>query len=447
MRDFVVTAIILGSIPFILRRPYIGILVWVWISVMNPHRLTWGFAYELPFAAMIAGATLVSTLIHPEQRNPLPINSLTVTLFLFIAWTAVTTLLAFYPEQAFPVWTTFMKTQLMAFLIVVLFRSREQLQQLIWVIVLSLVYYGFKGGVFILRMGGEGRVWGPMGSYIEDNNALAVAIVMIIPLLRFLQLSTSKKQIRWGLTVAMVVCGLSVLGSQSRGALIAVSTMIIFMCWKSRQKLQIMLVAVLAIPIALSIMPAAWFERMETIANYDKDTTGSASMRFNSWATMFNVAKDRPLLGGGFEVGTREVYDRYAPDPQFPPQTAHSIYFQAMGEHGFVGFILYVLTCFLFWRQAGALARVTRGYPQLAWAHNLGLMMQVSLVGFLVGGAFLSLVAYDVPYYLLFAVVATRVLVDRELRTAGPAQAAAVPPNRFSSIPAHRLRNQSGGPT
>lgn len=53
MRDILVTALILGSLPFILRRPYIGILVWAWVSYMNPHRLTWVFAYDLPFAQIV----------------------------------------------------------------------------------------------------------------------------------------------------------------------------------------------------------------------------------------------------------------------------------------------------------------------------------------------------------------------------------------------------------
>jgi probable O-glycosylation ligase (exosortase A-associated) len=220
--------------------------------------------------------------------------------------------------------------------------------------------------------------------------------------------------------------------------------MIIFLLWKSRQRMQMLLVAIIAIPVALAVMPAKWFDRMDTIANYEKDTTGSAGMRFNSWGTMFNIAKDRPLIGGGFEVSTKEVYDRYAPDPTFPPQTAHSIYFQAMGEHGFVGFALYLSLYFLFWRHAGALARVTRGRPDLLWAHNFGLMMQVSLVGFLAGGAFLSLVLYDVPYYLIGTLIAVRVLVDKELRAAGPAPALPRPANPFSSLPSDRLPRPGG---
>jgi hypothetical protein len=37
MRDILVTLIVFGALPFVFKRPYIGVLLWVWISVMNPH--------------------------------------------------------------------------------------------------------------------------------------------------------------------------------------------------------------------------------------------------------------------------------------------------------------------------------------------------------------------------------------------------------------------------
>jgi probable O-glycosylation ligase (exosortase A-associated) len=176
-------------------------------------------------------------------------------------------------------------------------------------------------------------------------------------------------------------------------------------------------------------MPQQWYDRMETIKTYQQDS--SAQMRFNSWGTMWNLAKSRPLTGGGLDVASHDIYKRYAPDPSFPPQVAHSIYFQALGEHGFVGLGLYLLLMLMLWRKAGALSRLAKSRPELplGWARDLGLMTQVTLVGFGVGGAFLSLVNFDVPYYLVGIIAATLALVQREaqqqplaqpVRTPGP---------------------------
>jgi hypothetical protein len=55
-------------------------------------------------------------------------------------------------------------------------------------------------------------------------------------------------------------------------------------------------------------------------------------------------------------------------------------------------------------------------------------MTQVSLVGYFVGGAFLSLAYYDVPYNLVVALVLTRVLVEREVRSLQQQEGAPVRP-------------------
>ena len=49
MRDIAIFLVVAIGIPFILRNPAVGIGYWVWLSLMNPHRAAWGFAYSFPF--------------------------------------------------------------------------------------------------------------------------------------------------------------------------------------------------------------------------------------------------------------------------------------------------------------------------------------------------------------------------------------------------------------
>ena len=415
MRDIAVTAFILASLPFILRRPQLGVLMYVWISVMNPHRLAWGFAYEWPFALIVAVTTLAGVMLSREAKWP-QMNSLLLALMLFIAWMGVTTVAALHPDEAYSRWIDVMKTQLMALLIPVLFHKKEDVRLLVWVIALSIGYYGAKGGIFTMVTGGEWRVYGPMNSYIADNNAIGLAIVMAIPLLYYLHLTTPFRYVRWLLVGMMLLCSVGVLGSYSRGALVGACAMGVFLWWKGRHKVAILIALALAAPVGLTLMPEKWYERMETIRNYDQDD--SANMRLNSWQTMLNLAKDRPVTGGGFEAGSKDVYEKYAPDPSRPPQTAHSIYFQALGEHGFVGLMLYLWLLGTAWRQCSRLQRSARGRSELTWAGELGRMTQVTLVGFAVGGAFLSLINFDVPYYLVAVILASNALVQRETNAA-----------------------------
>jgi probable O-glycosylation ligase (exosortase A-associated) len=431
MRDVALTLIVFGSIPFILARPYLGVLMYVWLSVMNPHRLTWSFAHDIPFVAIVAVATLAGVLFT-RHRKPIPITPLTCALFAFIGWVTITTVFSAFPTESYALWTAMMKTQLMVLMIPVLFYSRENARRLIWVVVLSLAYYGTKGGIWTLLTGGHYRIYGPEGSYIEDNNALAAVLVMTIPIMRYLQVTTTRRSASIALTVMMIASGISVLGSYSRGAFLAVVVMLSFLWLKGRHKLSLTLAGILVIPLALMYMPEQWYKRMDTIETYQQDS--SARMRLNAWGTMFNIAKDHPVLGAGFEVAQKEIYDRYSPDPSFPPQVAHSIYFEVLGEHGFVGLVLYLLLLGAHWQQAGRLVRKTRDRADLAWAGYYGRMMQVSLVGFAVGGAFLSLVNFDIPYYLVgVTVVVARLLEQQLANEREEAAAGPVKPSVFSS--------------
>lgn len=411
MRDYILVAFVLACIPFILRRPYIGILLWCVFSYMNPHRYTYGFAFEFQFAAIIAGATIAGLLFSKESKY-IPWNSLTIVWAIFIFWMCLTTLFALVPQDAYPEWDRSMKIQLMTFITIILMTTRERLHALVWAIVVSLGFFGIKGGLFTLSTGGQDMVWGPPGSFIEGNNSLGLALVMTLPLMRYLQLNTSSFMIRHGISAVMILTVLSIFASYSRGAVLAVAAMGLFLLFKSRNKGPIIMMALVAVPIMLSFMPEEWFERLHTIKTYEQDA--SALGRINAWWFAFNVAVARPLVGGGFEVFDPALFQRYAPVPD-DFHDAHSIYFQVLGEHGFVGLILFMLLGWLTFRSAAWVIRHTKELAELTWARDLASMVQVSIIGYAVGGAFLGLAYFDLYYHLVALVLLTRIYVTREL--------------------------------
>lgn len=415
MRDIVLATFLIGSIPFVLWRPTIGVFLWIWVSVMSPHRLTWGFAHDFRWAYLIAIATLAGLLFSREPKR-LPVTPVTVMLVLTVLWMTVSTFFAIDIILSFGMWERVIKIVFMVFIALYLLHSKQHVQVLIWILAGSIAFYGIKGGLFTLAKGGEFLVYGPSGSFIEENNALALATIMTIPLLYYAFLRAAKHWARWGVLAAMVLCGFSALGAHSRGGFVAMVIMLAVLWWKSRGKLVTSVVLVLLIAVAIGFMPEKWLDRMRTIETYQKDA--SAMARINAWETAFNVAKDRPF-GGGFEMGSPSVFARYAPDPSVPC-AAHSIYFQVLGEHGFPGLGLFLLLWLLVWRDTSWIIRQSRNQKELGWASDLARMIQVSLVGYFVGGAFLSLAYYDVPYNLLVAVVLTRLLVEKELKGLEP---------------------------
>lgn len=416
MRDILITIIIFGLIPFVLRSPRVGAYVWAWLSMMNPHRAVFGFARNLPFSHMVAVSTLISFLLSRERR-PFPVNRISVTQVLLFLWMTVTCFFAINTtEIVFERWIFVSKIQLMLFVTMMLIRGREQIERLIWVITFSIGFFGVKGGIWTVMGGGSGRVWGPAGSMLEGNNELGLALVMLIPMMYFLHQVSNHRMVRAGLLFAIVTTSFSILGSQSRGALLALISMAFFLAMKGKKPIQMSILLTTLIVSAVLFMPDSWTGRMETIQTFEQDS--SAMSRIYAWKTYWALALDRPLVGGGYASDNVAVFSRYAPQSVGnyvggAVFVAHSIYFQALGEHGFPGLILYLLLGILTWKKAAQIAKETEFDKDFAtWVPLLMRMVQVSLIGFAAGGVFLSLVYFDLPYYIVGFVV----LVDATLR-------------------------------
>ena len=401
MRDLFVCAVVFGSLPLILKRPWVGILMWCWLSYMNPHRLAWGFAYSFPFAMMVALTTLAGMLFGKEAKK-LPWERETKILLVLIGWMIFTTFFALVPNEAWEGLNKVLKIQLMTLVTLVLINSQVRVHAMVWAIALSLVFFGIKGGIFTIAHGGAYRVQGPTGSFIGGNNELALALVMTIPLMRYLHLNTAKRWLRWGLGGAIVLTTFAAIGSQSRGALLALSFMGGIFWLKSRNKLATALIVCVAIVGILSIMPPEYYARMSTIRTYDQDA--SALGRINAWWFAFNLSKARPIVGGGFEVFRPWLFDIYAPDPD-NYHDVHSIYFEMLGEHGYVGLVLFLSLGICSWLAAGNVRKKATQDPQQKWLADLMSMTQASLAGFAVGGAFLGLAYFDLFYHLVALVI------------------------------------------
>ncbi|MEJ2687108.1 MAG: putative O-glycosylation ligase, exosortase A system-associated, partial [Gammaproteobacteria bacterium] len=418
MRDLFVVLTVFGSLPVILLEPYVGVLMWAWIGLMNPHRLAWGFARDFPFAMIIAVTTLAA-MVASKERLRIPWTKEVVLLTVLIAWMMFTTIFAIHMDLAIEELIKILKIELMTYVAMMLISDRRRLHQFVWVIVVSLGFYGIKGGIFTITTGGGFHVQGPTGTFIGGNNELGLALIMTLPLMRYLYLQTLDKKIRLGLTVSMGLTVIAILGTQSRGALLGITAMALFLVWKSRKRLPLLLAMMILVPTALSVMPQSWYNRMATIKTYKHDQ--SAEGRIGSWIYTIQQTEKHPIVGGGFRMYAGRL-------------VAHSIYFQMLGDHGIVGLVLFLLLGLAVWRAGSKVLRQTRDREDLHWIRDLAAMLQVSLVGYAVSGAFLSMAYFDFYYYVIALMVLCKVMMAKELARvtseapeAGSKKSAAVP--------------------
>ena len=419
MRDILIMSIVLVAALAALRRPWLGVLLWVWVSLMNPHRYTFGFAYDAPVAMLAAVSTLVGLLLTPDKQSPFKAPPVAMFVALSV-WVTISWLMGLDPSGEFPQWEKVMKINLMVIVALVLMKTKEHIFCLVWVLTLSIAVLSAKGGVFTVTSGGGFRVWGPPGSFVEGNNEFAVATIMAIPLLRFMQLQVKNRWLSRFLLLTMLLCTASAVGSHSRGALLAIVAMAVVLWWRGQKKFRNGALFFLIGLGMIAFMPDNWSQRMDTIETYQEDQ--SALGRFSAWWVSWRIAFAYPF-GVGFNITRPELFQRFSPYPELGTPVAHSIWFQMLGHHGFVGFLLFVGVWLSTWRCAQGLRKAAAGNPSLRWCGDLGAMAQVSLVAYFVGGAFLQLGYYDFPYYVMAVVALVHAWVKRRAWESEPAVA------------------------
>jgi probable O-glycosylation ligase (exosortase A-associated) len=188
--------------------------------------------------------------------------------------------------------------------------------------------------------------------------------------------------------------------------------------WKSRRKLATAMLIVLAAFAVWSFAPPEWLSRMGTIETYQKDS--SAEGRIYFWKLAWAMALRHPITGGGFQwsfdppMVNKELWGSGL-RPLEIPRAPHSIWFEELGEHGFVGLGIFIAILASAAFDARWLVRQSKGRPDLLWANTLGRMAQAALVGYCAGGSFVTQAMYDGFYALVIIIAAARRIVSAQV--------------------------------
>lgn len=419
MRDILLTAVVFGLIPLALMRAQVSVYLWYWLGLMNPHRLVYGFAYQIPFAQIIGITALISVAISKDRR-PVPWNTGLVLMLAILAYSALTSVFAWTPEAAWGYWIQVFKVFLMTFVMTMVIYGKERIHMLLLVVVFSIGFYGFKGGIFVFLTAGEHRVWGPPGNtFISDNNFLGLTMAMVVPL--FIALARQEEK-RWLRRLLYVVCFLTVIATvftYSRGALLGLVVILVLTFIRSRKaKFFTLLFFIPLMYFAKDLVPEKLYKRTETIQSYKEDT--SAMQRIRAWHVAWNIALDRPLTGAGFEFESSPAnHDRwwsYVPESYIglygeKAHVAHSVYFQMLGQHGFIGLGLFLALLVSVLRALRAIQKDARANPDLNWMGDYASAIRIAIFGYAVSGSFLNVAFFD----LLYLFVGITAVLHKEL--------------------------------
>lgn len=268
-------------------------------------------------------------------------------------------------------------------------------------------------------------------TFLGDGNDFSLSLCILVPMAIDLALGTEsrfRKVVLWGIVGVLV---LTIVATQSRGAALGIVGVFGYMWWRSPRKgLSAVAIVIVAIG-ALAYAPSVFFDRMRTITNYEEET--SALSRIDSWRAGLGMAMSNPLgVGAGNYPNSFPKYrpaDARATNPN-RYMTAHSMYFLVLGELGFPTLALYVWTLIIGNVRRNARIRDTLAAagvdrPEIHDSVRTLNLLNTSIIGFAIAGAFLSVAYYPHIFVLIGMVVAQRSLAVNHIETKYAADARA----------------------
>jgi probable O-glycosylation ligase (exosortase A-associated) len=402
LRDLFLVCFLPYLVFLVFQRPFIGAALWIWSALLSPHRWVWGFAGSIRYNFLFAIVSFASYALY-RHRPKMAWSGLATLIMIFYLWMSISTLLAISDTGTpFREWDIFTRVIALAVFCHMVMENKLHLDVFIWAMVIVLGGYGMLEGSKYLLSGLSHSVRGIGGT---DRNHLALFLVMVIPLAAYLRSQVVSRLLRLGLLVMIGIVAVAVIGTLSRGGLITLfGTGVGYLLISGRRFIPAA-IAIAAFAFALTfVMTDEVVERARTIQTADQDNSFAA--RTMAWKMSLYIALDNPVFGGGpYAVQSYDVWSKYVnrfdpdefwetPDVSDDYKAAHSIYFQVLGDTGFVGFFIYMtmlgfgLISSLRIAAAGR-ARSDTGLLQL------GQGLFLSLVALMIGGAALSVAYYD----------------------------------------------------
>ncbi len=453
MRDMVMAGLVVLMIGLCLRNAFAAYMFWGWAGLAALQTFMYGFMIEFQFVQLFAVVALLVLVLGRGGDTQLLRGggNAVVVVFVLFGLHALVAATFSYPgiPRNWEICLDLLKTLLFCLLMPLLVTNRLRVHAMMLMLALGFSLHSVTEGLKFLASGGAHVSDG--NARFGDRNHFAVLVVMTIPLLLYLYNYSRNWVLRWVVLACAGISAVAVISTYSRAGLVTLLAMGLWLLLRGRRKIfSLVLVAITAV-VVVSIAPENWVQRMETIKSATEDQ--SFVGRLQGWQRSSAIAVANPINGGGFRaVQTLSVFEQFRNDrgflgfidtPDQPhPVAAHSIYFEVLGDTGFIGLVLFLLIMFSPFVMLSRVKRLAKQIgPSALWASDLASMLTLSMVAYLVGGASISVAYFELPYVLaMLAFVLYRVLrLQAQAAGAAPAVPSAALPGAPRPGPARPL--------
>ena len=354
MREIILMVLVALSVPLVLKRPLLGVLIYLGANVVRPEMLFWGggggsYVFKIYYLLIIVASFARGYLAR--------LGRLTQREFLLMIWliTAVSVSLLFAQYQVFRgsyYAVEMLKTLIICAFIYMVADGFDDVKKMLNVLLWCFAFLGLWGIEQQFR--GNERLEGLGGSAWGDSNGVAAVFVMFLPVALAKLYTSENRKAYWraagivAIMVALIVC------TKSRGGLVGLVVAVAAYAFFAGNVRKIVVAAVLMLLAAMPFATEAYLERMKTMQS-SETLDGSGKSRLVLWEAGLMVFADNPLFGTGFLTypqAKMEYKHRFLDlDEEFhswvfreeAKKVTHNTYIQILSDCGLFGAVPFML--------------------------------------------------------------------------------------------------------
>lgn len=433
MLDLVLVAFVGVLLAMGLKRPFIWVLLYIYIDIVTPQKIGWSLVQVLPLSLIAFAAASAGWLLLDSKKGS-RITFRQVLIIALLAWCGMTTFaLAAFPVEAMTKWDWVWKSLVFAAFLPLTLRTKLRIEAAALIMVLAAGSIIIPAGIKTLLSGGG---YGTLASLVTDNSGLyegstlSTAAIAMIPLTMWVaRHGTIFPKSPFTIAFGCALCFAALLvpiGTQTRTGLLCIAVLGVLTLRSVRHRTLYMAGGALALLVAIPFLPASYTERMATITEHRSDE--SASTRVAVWQWTLDYVSENPL-GGGFDsyLGNSFTYQTRTEtrtggsvdvDYQIVTDEGrayHSAYFELLGEQGWVGLGLWLwLQALGLWQMERIRRRfVRRDDPEERKWGTLATALQHGQLVYLAGAVFIGVAYQPFMFMLLGLQIALSTLVRR----------------------------------
>jgi O-antigen ligase len=261
---------------------------------------------------------------------------------------------------------------------------------------LSFILYSFKMAQHGTRSwasdGFAFRGWGTNGApgWFANSGEFGIQMCIFFAVVVMFTRSLSEYWPKWKRYVfwAMVASGvMGIVGSSSRGALVGLAALALWMLAKSRYKVRgLLATGVLALAV-YKLLPPEQIARLQSMGTDDTSTS-----RTELWRHGIEMFQSHPVLGIGYNN-----WSWYSTLHYGSPLLPHNIFVEAGAQLGFLGLIGFVALIAVTLLVNHRTRRIAKSLERGRFLHDMADGLDAALISYLACGFFVTVLFY--PFF------------------------------------------------